>query len=90
MASGLFLSGKYDDALGYLIRIDKPKMWDRRLLAAIHAERGEIDKAKEQVAAILSINPDTTLANIEPSLAYKKREDVDRFLAALRRAGTPY
>jgi adenylate cyclase len=89
MAAGYFVVEKHEDALRYLNRIDSPKMWDHRLLAAIYAELGETEKAKEHAAAILRINPDTTLASIEPSLAFKSRADVDRFLDALGKAGIP-
>ena len=89
MATGSFLAGRNEDALRYLTGIDSPKMWDRRLLAAIHAELGESDKAKEQVDAILAVNPKANLAGIEQALAYKRRSDVDRFLDALRKAGIP-
>lgn len=89
IATGYVLSERYEEALRYLNRIDSPKMWDHRLLAATYAELGEIEKAKEHVAAILAINPDSTLASIEPALAYKNRADVERFLASLQKAGMP-
>jgi adenylate cyclase len=89
VALGYFLSGRYEDALRYLNPIDSPKMWDHRLLAATYAELGELEKAEEHVAAMLAINPDLTLATIEPALAYKKRADVDRYLDGLRKAGMP-
>ena len=89
MATGLYLLGRHQEALQYLGRIDTLKIWDHRLFAATYAELGEIEKAKEHVAAILSVNPHTTLASIEPALAFKSRADVDRFLDALRKAGMP-
>ncbi len=89
IATGYVLSERYEEALRYLNRIDSPKMWDHRLLAVTYAELGEIEKAKEHVAAILAINPDSTLASIEPALAYKNRSDVERFLASLQKAGMP-
>jgi adenylate cyclase len=89
MATGFFLTSKHEDALRYLGRIKSPKMWDLRLLTAIYVELGELQKAEEQVAAILAINPNTSLASIEPALAYKDRAIVDRYLDALRKAGIP-
>jgi adenylate cyclase len=89
IAIGHFMDGRHAEALRYMNRIDSPKMWDHRLLAATYAELGEIDKAKEHIAAILAINPKSTLASIEPSLAFKNRADIDRYLNGLRKAGMP-
>lgn len=89
MASGHYLNRQYREALEYLNRIDPPKMWDHRLLAAIHAELDETTKAKEHVESMLAINPDLTIATIAPAIPYQNRADVDRILASLRKAGMP-
>ena len=89
LATSYFGSERYEEALHYLNRIDSPKMWDHRLLAAIYVELGQMQKAKEHVAAILAINPDSTLTTIESALGYKNRADIDRFLVRLRKAGMP-
>ena len=89
IALGHYFNGRYDDTLLQLNRIERPRMWDHRLLAAAYAQLGNLAKAKEHVAAILAVNPETTISTVKPAAAFKKPADVDRYLEGLRKAGLP-
>lgn len=89
IALGHTLNGRYSDALLHLNHIERPNMSDHRLLAAAYAHLGDIKKAKEHAAAMLSINPDTSISTIKPALTFKNPTDVDRIVEGLRKAGLP-
>ena len=89
IALGYYFEGRYGDVLLQLSRIERPRMWDHRLLAAAYAQSGNLTKAKEHVTAMLAINPETSISTIKPTAAFKNATDVDRYLEGLRKAGMP-
>ncbi len=58
-------------------------------LAAIYALKGDHDRATEYAAKLLELNPDFTIEGWGKVLPYKNKEDLDRELGALRKAGLP-
>jgi hypothetical protein len=58
-------------------------------LTAIHALKGDLDKAKEYAARLLEVKPDFTIQGWAKVLPYKNKEDLDRELNALRKVGLP-
>jgi adenylate cyclase len=60
-----------------------------RLLAASLSAAGQIERARDAVAALLRIAPGTTIARTRAGVPWKKPEDMEHYLDALRRAGLP-
>ena len=60
-----------------------------QFLVASHAEAGHMDEAEWEVQEILALQPDLTLDALRERMAYKRPEDLERFLAALHKAGMP-
>jgi TolB-like protein/lipopolysaccharide biosynthesis regulator YciM len=60
----------------------------RVLLAVIHAEMGQIEKAREQVEALIEVAPEATIESIRRP-PFKDEADTKRFIEGLRHAGFP-
>jgi adenylate cyclase len=58
-------------------------------LAAIHALKGDLDRAREYASKLLEAKPDFTIEEWSNVLLYTNEEDLDRELNALRAAGLP-
>ena len=57
--------------------------------AVVYSETGQIDRAREAVAAMLRVDPTFTLAAPRSRLPFKNKADQDRFTDAFRKAGVP-
>jgi adenylate cyclase len=55
--------------------------------AVCYAELGRLEEAQVEAAAILRINPTASLENVRRTMPYKDPADIERDLAALRKAG---
>ena len=58
-------------------------------LAAAYIATGQDEKAHAAMKAFLDKKPGTTLANYTNPRLYKRKEDLDRYLNLLRKAGMP-
>ena len=56
-------------------------------LAASYAQLGRLDEARAQVAEVLKINPDFSIATFTKTQTYKNPTDLEHFLDGLRIAG---
>jgi tetratricopeptide (TPR) repeat protein len=56
-------------------------------LAACYAELDRLEEAQAEVAAVLRVNPQASLAVFKQISPEKNPADVERFIAALRKAG---
>jgi adenylate cyclase len=56
-------------------------------LALCYAELGRLEEAQAEVAEVLRVNPKASLEVFKQIAPYKNPADLERFLAALRRAG---
>jgi adenylate cyclase len=87
-----YLLGRYADALAQL-QTAVPRAPDhghsRRYLAATYAQLGQLDKAREETAEALRIDPWFTINQAIFAKICKRREDGDRFNDGLRKAGFP-
>jgi adenylate cyclase len=62
----------------------------RRLLAAAHVGLGEVDRARDVISELLRLQPNSSIKlDAYGSVAYARRSDQERFVAALRSAGLP-
>jgi len=60
-----------------------------RLLAASHAQLGEIEQAKVALEEMLRQMPGLTITATRQQVPWKKRNDAERYLDGLRKAGLP-
>lgn len=57
------------------------------LLAALFSEQGRTEEAQQEVAAILRINPQFSLANLRDRIPYKNPATLERMVTGLQKAG---
>jgi TolB-like protein/class 3 adenylate cyclase len=84
-----YLAGDYEGAIRALVRASPDFPPVRVFMAASHAMLGRDAEARAEIAAALKLNPTLTLANADDGGGPFRPEDLERFLAALRRAGLP-
>ena len=87
-------AGRYDKAIEVL-----KELRDRRggritlhpelQLAASYMQAGRADEARATVQAVLKVRPYATLNVASRAAPYRKPEDMERYLGALRKAGLP-
>jgi tetratricopeptide (TPR) repeat protein len=88
-----FTAGRHEDA----VRTLEPEYAGRArrgqnslcFLAAAYAATGRIEKARAAMKAFLDKHPKRTLSNYQHPRIYKRKEDLDRYLSLLRKAGMP-
>ena len=76
----------YDQALSH-----DPRVFYRRLahlgLAASYSELDRPEEAKGEIAQVLKLNPQFSLERMRQRWPYQEEADLERVLAALRKAG---
>jgi adenylate cyclase len=85
-----FVAGKYAEAVRFLEEriLRQPKTdISRVVLAACYGHLGRLDEARRLWNEVLAINPNFSLEQKESVLPFKFREDWDRFVEGLRKAG---
>jgi adenylate cyclase len=88
----LFILRRYQEARVLLEEsVQRNPMFDQTqlLLAAIYAELGELEDAAWAVDEALVIRADLSLADERREANYKRAEDLDQYISALRKAGVP-
>ncbi|MDX1710634.1 MAG: adenylate/guanylate cyclase domain-containing protein [Rhodovibrionaceae bacterium] len=88
-ALGLFFSGRFEEAVARLRRLERPVGPSRLVLAASLANLDRIEEAKAEVDAHLAEHPDASTAVVEQAMPMKRREDLDSYIDGLKRAGLP-
>ena len=87
-----FLSKRYEAAIAASKKaLDRNPDFPgaRRTLAAAYAYLGRLDEAAWEVEEILSRDPEFTLAKARRITPYKRAEDMEHYIAGLRKAGLP-
>jgi adenylate cyclase len=85
-------AGRYEDAVDWArkaIHVYAEFPTAHRLLAASHASLGQVEKARAALAPLFRIVPDSSIARTRAGVPWKKPEDAERYLDALRTAGMP-
>jgi len=85
-ALGLFFSGRYEEAVAHLRRLERPVGSSRLVLAASLAKLNRIEEARAEIDAHLAEHPEANTAVVERAMQMKRREDID---GALKKAGLP-
>jgi TolB-like protein/Tfp pilus assembly protein PilF len=58
-------------------------------LTAIYSWAGHMDEAKKQASEVLRIDPNYSIERLRKRSVYKNKEDNERYIEALRKAGLP-
>jgi adenylate cyclase len=84
------LTGRYDEAIITLkkaLGLFPKSLGAHQHLAVIYAELGRDDEAQAEVAEMLQINPKYSLDGLRQRLLYRDPAEIERYLAALHKAG---
>jgi adenylate cyclase len=69
------------------VRREPDSLFARIMMAVVYSLSGRDEEARVQAAEILRIQPKFSLKKFEKKLTYKREEDREQFLGALRKAG---
>ena len=84
------MTGRYEEAIAAFKKAltRNPNLLPAHVnLAVIYSELGREEEARAEVAEVLRINPNFSLEVLRQRLPYKDPADLERYLAALRKAG---
>jgi adenylate cyclase len=90
LGSSYALMGNLDEAITWgekAVRRDPNSMMAHLFMAGFYSRAGRDEEARVEAAEVLRINPKFSLENFAKSVTYKKQEDVERTVSALRKAG---
>jgi adenylate cyclase len=79
-------TGQHEEAIEWCekaVRREPDSLWARIMLTLVYSDSGRLEEARAQAAEVLRIQPKFTVRRG----AYKRKEDTDRFVSALQRAG---
>ena len=82
--------GQYKEAIPWgekAVRQDPNSLLARVWMAVIYVSSGREEEARAEAAEVLRINPKFSVKKYEKRAAFKKKEDNERYIAALRKAG---
>ena len=82
-----YKTGQYQKAIDVLKPIDKDWADKQRWLATSYANLGDIQKASVEPPKLLQIEPNASLQLYAKTLPYSGKEDLERELSDLRKAG---
>ena len=84
------VAGRYEEAivpLKKVLTLNPNSAAAHRSLAACYAELGRLEEARAEMAEVLRLNPNYSLEWVRQNAPYKDPADLERWLAALRKAG---
>jgi adenylate cyclase len=82
--------GQYKEAITWCekaVRQEPDDLLARIMMTVVYSLSGRDEQARAEVAEVLRIQPKFTLKGFEKRLTYKRKEDSEKFLNALRKAG---
>jgi adenylate cyclase len=83
-------TGQYEEAIAWCekaVRQEPDDLLARMMMTVVYSLSGRDEQARAQAADVLRIQPKFTIKNFEKKLTYKRKEDSEKFLGALRKAG---
>jgi len=96
LAYGYFFTERYEEALEAWERLlerclkgEFPPLYAHLTLSAAYMELGRNEEARAHAAEVLRINPKFSLESYAKTQPYKNKADIERYIAALRKAGLP-
>ncbi|MGD8766125.1 MAG: tetratricopeptide repeat protein, partial [Desulfobacteraceae bacterium] len=87
-----FMTEQYDEAIATLnkaLHVNPNYLPAHAFLAACYSSSNRQAEAESAAKEVLRINPNFTLESYAKTLPYKNKADVERYVAALRKAGLP-
>jgi tetratricopeptide (TPR) repeat protein len=82
--------GQYDEAILWgekAVRQEPNSLLARVWMTVIYVSSGREEEARAEAAEVLRINPKFSVKKYEKRASFKKKEDNERFIGALRKAG---
>ena len=82
--------GQYEEAIEWCekaVRQEPNSLLARVWMTVIYVFSGREDEARVEAAEVLRINPKFSVKKYEKRASFKKKEDNERFIGALRKAG---
>jgi adenylate cyclase len=82
--------GQYKEAITWCekaVRQEPDDLLARIMMTVVYSLSGRDEQARAEAAEVLRIQPKFTLKGFEKRLTYKRKEDSEKFLNALRKAG---
>jgi adenylate cyclase len=82
--------GQYEEAIPWCekaVRQEPNSLLARLFMAQVYSWSGRDEKARAEAAEVLRIQPKFSVKKWEKRLKYKRQEDIDRAISALRKAG---
>jgi adenylate cyclase len=90
LGGAYFMLGRHEEAIAEFkngLQLAPESVFSRLGLAAAYSELGREEHARVEAAEVLKLDPKFTLVSHAKGLLYKNKDDTDRYLAALRKAG---
>jgi len=84
------LTGQYEEAITWCekaVRREPSSLFARLFMAQIYSLSGRDEEARAEAAEVLRISPNFSLEKFAERATYKKQEDIERAIDALRKAG---
>jgi TolB-like protein/class 3 adenylate cyclase/Tfp pilus assembly protein PilF len=85
----LLAARRYRDAIDAIGRMSRLHYYNHAYLAACHAQLGQLEEAKAEVAEVLRLRPDYTITRTMLSEPFKNPADAEPEVESLRKAGLP-
>ena len=82
--------GRYEEAITWCekaVRQEPNDLLARMMMTVVYSLSGRDEKAQAEAAEVLRIQPKFSLEQLRKRLTYKREEDRERVLGALRKAG---
>jgi adenylate cyclase len=89
LADGYFALSRYEDMVDTLEKVSEPYPHYYRRLAVGYAHLGRIEEARAALAKYRKGEPQASIEFLVETMPFKRREDLDRFLDGMRKAGLP-
>ncbi|MFC1516819.1 tetratricopeptide repeat protein [Thermodesulfobacteriota bacterium] len=96
LAYDYFHTERYEEAIEALKRVleraqkgEFPPFYAHLGLSAAYMELGRNEEARAHAAEVLGIDPKFSLVSYAKTRPYKNKDDLERFITALRKAGLP-
>jgi adenylate cyclase len=83
-------TGQHEEGIRWCekaVREEPNSLFARLMMTVVYSLSGRDKQAQAELAEVLRIQPKFTLKGFEKKLTYKKEEDREKFLGALRKAG---
>ena len=83
-------TGQYEEGTTWCekaVRQEPNNLLARMMMTVVYSLSGRDEEARVEAAEVLRIQPKFSLKGFEKKLTYKRKEDSEKFLNALRKAG---